>query len=465
MTVSPKPSQMIQAMPQSQEAPLPQIEWDETTRHWWRFDPRARSMTHRTSGEKVVYRGRVSATGNLLENDRRGVPGGSPSQTWARFDYVFGDRTYPMLIEHRRVRYPNPWPERYTRPPYNAGPAEILDLSVWHLDHIRSAQLWRQENPRLAPTSYPEGAPYTLWRLADRAMVDAALLWPSFDGMPKADEIAINGGWLNGAWASSFYRRCGPDDPDWFRKLPASLELPGVRKPALALSEYTTAIPFAESPRWERVRGEAIGLHGERFDYPAALLRNASDGTLIGEAAGKHSYRFHERAGAIVVLRDPLYVTSLMTSSSEPNKLEGWPGTGVLAPDASWNLMLDGRCALGLTGSVRKPPSFVGKSVIVRDSISNDHETPSRYSADSVAHPLLSYDLWQWLYDCYLTALPFSSGFRGSGIASVTQGDIGRVYISGGFVGGIQILTTEVRLKLDVPSDTKHSSSWAPFFE
>jgi hypothetical protein len=296
-------------------------------------------------------------------------------------------------------------------------------------------------------------------------MVDAALLWPSFDGMPKADEIAINGGWLNGMWTSAFYRRCGPENPEWFRGLPASLHMPGIRKPALPLSEYTATIPFAESPRWERVMGEAIGLHGERLGHPAALLCNTSDGTLIGEAAGKHSYRLHEQVGAIVVLRDPLYVASLMTSSPEPNKLEGWPGTSVLAPDASWNLMLDGRCALGLTGSGRKPPSFIGKPVIARDSISNEHESSLQYSADSVVHPLLSYDLWQWLYDCYLTALPFSCGFRDSGITPVTQGDIGRVYLLGGFVGGIQMLATEIRLKLELPRDIAKKTSWAPFFE
>jgi hypothetical protein len=61
--------------------------------------------------------------------------------------------------------------------------------------------------------------------------------------------------------------------------------------------------------------------------------------------------------------------------------------------------------------------------------------------------------------------LPFCHGFRDSGIATVTQGDIGRVYLLGGFVGGIQILATEVRLKLELPSDIARKTSWAPFFE
>jgi hypothetical protein len=63
-----------------------------------------------------------------------------------------------------------------------------------------------------------------------------------------------------------------------------------------------------------------------------------------------------------------------------------------------------------------------------------------------------------------LNALPFSPGFEEEDLgAGMVQGDYGQIKIVGGFVGGIQRLTTELRLKLELPSD-EENTRWTKFF-
>ena len=90
-------------------------------------------------------------------------------------------------------------------------------------------------------------------------------------------------------------------------------------------------------------------------------------------------------------------------------------------------------------------------------------EMPS-YDPAAITHVLSCYGSWRFIYDCLLNALPFCPGFAEQDFESdVVLGDCGQLKIVGGFVGGIQRLTTEVRLKLELPSDTE-ATTWSKFF-
>jgi hypothetical protein len=434
--------------------------WYGSFRHWWEDAGDEPAMFHRASGEKIVFREEVSPeviAGLCKHSDVVPVKSATANR-WARFDYVFAGQSYPFLIEIRRVRYPNPYPDRYAQPPYNGIREPVLDLTVWRLDHILSAMVWQSEQHPNDTSDAPP--PYTLWRLAERAMVDAALLWPAKRAvLPRADELAINGGWINGNWSREIYRRHRPKDVIAFRSMPA----PSTR--TLPLSEYTTVLPFQTSPKWKEVVDASIGFSGERREDRAPLLRKRDDGTVIGKVRGEIPYRFNEYVGAIGACRDDLYVILQMISSNKINHLEGWPpgiNSGALSP--SWNVWLDGYCSMGLKGKRAGQPSFIAKAVRNLDSISLGRIAID-YSADAVSHPLMSFDLYQWLYDCLLNALPFSHGFETeTPQASERQGDVGRILIQGGYIGGMELLATEVRLKLRIPGDDD-TTSWAGFFE
>jgi len=454
---------------QTDRREMPAIEWSSTIRNWWRYEPADQAMIHRSSGETVTFRGPISveAAAELKPNSKQtsSARTSHPPAQWFRFDYEFGSEIYPMLVEQRRVRYANAWPERYARAPYNSVVEPESDLSVWRLDHIRSAQLWEQLRGSAGNSPLEPDVPYTLWRRADRAMVDAALLWPrEFSVLPPADELAVNGGWLNGLWTPDFFRRLYPRDPELFKRL-----VSGTRahcKILLPLEEYTTELPFSSSPVWENVADRSVGFYGERIEGTSPMLRNKIDGTLIARAADVPDYRSQEKTGAFVTVRDNLFVTLLMTSSEEVNLLEGWPGRNSGSVNASWNLMVFGRCAMGLVDPTRPSPAFISKRVRARDSITGRESFWFYYSDVHVDHPLLSFQLWQWLNDCFVNALPFSRGFESAQTPpAVTQGEIGRIYLDGGFIGGIHLLATEVRRKLRLPDGQGEGSSWSAFFE
>lgn len=420
--------------------------WTSTVRHWWRYEPAERAMIHRASGEKVIFRGQTS-----VENGA-----GPPVADWARFDYEYERESYPLLIEVRRVRYPNTMPDRYVRAPYNGVSEPYSNLLVWRLDHIRSGALWARESTSQVP--------YALWRRADRAMIDAALLWPREYGvLPPPDEVAVNGGWLNGSWTPDFYRRLYPRDPELYRDL--SYGRPMDCRIMLPLQDYTTKLALSASPVWESSIERSIGMHGERLEEPTCLIRNTLDGTTISKAGDiPMLYAPDRRNSCIVARRDNLYVGLLMTSSNELNLLEGWPGDSSSGVCASWNISVYGSCAMGLVDAGDGFPSFLGKMPVSRDSITDPRQRKFHYSESTVDHPLLSYDLWQWVYEVFTSSLLFSKGF-GRTPGSATQGEVGRLYFDGGFIGGLHLLATEVRRFRELPGDKGQGTSWSAFFD
>ena len=455
-------------MASTKRTPLTAPEWHDSRyddfRRCWEEAGDEPAISHRASGEKIAFRGAVSPEiiAALSRRSRSQAAARLPTNPWARFDYVFGSETYPLLIEIRQVRYPNPWPDRYVRAPYNGDREPTFNLTVWRLDHILSAALWKSErgNDGDSLEQLNEPPPYMLWRLAERAMIDAALLWPAnLAVLPAADEVAVNGGWINGTWTHEVYRRHRPEDLVAFRSRTATR---GVA--SLPLSEYTTVLPFRSSPKWESIVDASIGFHGERHEQMAPVLRNREDGTVIGSVGVNASHHWSGRVAGICTCRDDMYITLGMTSSEDVNRLEGWPGTSSAAVNASWNLMLHGYCAMGLRSENASQPSFIAKAVRSLDSIAL-RRMSLHYDGATVSHPLMSFDLYQWLYDCFLNALPFSRGFEpDTPRDSPRQGDVGRVYINAGYLGDMQILTTEIRLKLRLPSDDDETS-WSVFFD
>jgi hypothetical protein len=401
------------------------IDWDEIHRHWWRYDAQHQAMVHRVSGEMVLSVGPF---------DMRNLPGsaGSASRSerndgWHRFEYVFEGERYPILVHIFRVASPNPLfsgieePERFTED-------KIWEPSIWRVDHVRSAALWRKEhNDAPEELSFPS---YSLWRRADRAICDAALLWPrDHPGLPTADQAAVNGGWSNGTWREEFYRLLRPAER-WRGRHPAKSQLQ--RSPdlfAAPLSQYTTESSGSE-PNWAPAdvsTGMAMGN-----DVDGSIL-TLSDGDA--KRPGKH----------LVLTSVSRQFQVPCASLGDRWKLGGEPAAQ-FGPNATWVVRMNDRSAIAL---------------------------PLRI------HPLQSYELGQWLYEQLLNALPHSPGFEALGTTSqrkYRQGNCGRVVIQGGFIGGIQSLVTEIRLKLQQPGDRRilsdtliaeygPSTDWLAFFQ
>jgi len=221
----------------------------ENANYWWQYDESNASMLHMGTGEQVILRGEVDLRCRLL-------PGQEPARLaaaghnsgWYRFDYIFEDLRYPLLVGMGPFAYPTPDQQRHLYMPegeYRPGPR--MDGWIWIVDHDRSAQVWRRES---ATKSLPD---YTLWSHADEAIVATALLWRGERWKPRwqyprrkegpALEIALRGGWLNGAWRRDLRRRFGTDE-----------NLFGMDSSTISpLSAQTQPTPKASAGSWQQI--------------------------------------------------------------------------------------------------------------------------------------------------------------------------------------------------------------------
>jgi len=143
---------------------------------WWQFDGERIALTNSLTGQSVRYIGAAAA-------EECATITNSGNRTWLRFEYQDRETRYPLLVEWRNV-------------PANARPL------VWRVDHDRSAQAWRQvvNTDALHPA-------YGLWRRVDDCVTDAFACWPSHPLVGRYPTcVALNGGWLNGAWTAAFFR-------------------------------------------------------------------------------------------------------------------------------------------------------------------------------------------------------------------------------------------------------------------
>jgi hypothetical protein len=144
---------------------------------WWLFDAESSAVIHETTGQVVRLVGRLNPDEfSLTESENR---------IWMRFEYQDREARFPILIEWRNV------PSKVRGRPL-----------VWRVDYVRSAALWRRETG--ISSTHP---PYGLWRRVDDCLTDALASWPAHPKTgAKPKYIGLNGGWLNGAWASELYR-------------------------------------------------------------------------------------------------------------------------------------------------------------------------------------------------------------------------------------------------------------------
>ena len=160
------------------------IDWVD---YWWRYDAEQQAFCHVVSDEKLILRGPATVQG-------------AGAWPWYRLDYQCQSdgAFYPLLVE---VKHIEPGPSR-AGAVYASKQWTKKFFDVWRVDHDRSLGLWRAETGQ---TGLP---PYGLWRRADLAIGWAALCFPDdLQGMPRAEMLGVNGGWLNGKWRSGFFRR------------------------------------------------------------------------------------------------------------------------------------------------------------------------------------------------------------------------------------------------------------------
>lgn len=419
------------------------VEWGRSVRHWWRIHPDQPIFTHRASGEQIAYLGSL----------------GTPD--WHRFDYRHEGATYPLAVQMKRVWWPNPDAGQRLPPRYDERSPAELALHVWRVDHCRSANLWRNEvKQNVELGSEP---PYWLWRRADQAIIDAALLWPRGhpSGLRAASDVAVNGGWLNGSWSDRFFRllrRCRERYLCSHIAIPRMKPATSIRQQGLPLPDYR--IPGGEiaPPRWVCTLESAFDLHGHR-PYRRALMTNPVDDAAVVVSSGSIQQVERLPWPVLVVLRDKIAWATRVQAHGRGSDPE------ILLPRAAeWTVLIDHYCSITHDATDSKPTitAWLGKPVAAFDGIGR--ATLPSYDPTVIRHPLSSYQSWRFLYDCFLNALPFCPGFEEEDFGSdMIHGDVGQLTVVGGFVGGIQGLTTELRLNVELPSDTENTA-WTKFF-
>jgi hypothetical protein len=224
---------------------------------WWRFNSDASAMHHLVTGQSVRLVGGAPPEPTVPFTN-------SQNRIWLRFDYQDRETTYPLLVEWRNV-------------PGHGRPL------TWRVDHERSARLWRLV--RNADAEYP---PYGLWRRVDDCIINAFSCWPSAPTTGRYPTgLALNAGWLNGKWTTSFYRATWSFGP---ARMPAALDadapillpidapapLPWVFSAAQAIDE--ASLP---DPRSWQDEPEGIAAHVHEFARAVPHLMTEDGSRLL----------------------------------------------------------------------------------------------------------------------------------------------------------------------------------------
>lgn len=415
-------------------------------RHWWRIDVSENRAVHRSSGESVSYLGKLD--GN----------------NWHRFEYRDGQATYSIAVQFKQVAHPNPDPDRYAGPPYNAGSQPELGLRIWCVDYLRSAELQRHNDTTLTGTAVQP--PFELWKRVDNAITEAGLLWPKLrsGSVAGCDEVVIRGGWLNGRWRNDYYRRLRQDE-DWKLATGArrSKSATSILRIGLPLTDYSHHANQATSSKWRCEFGPGLDRFGRLQTRRTATMREVETDTLIAVAADQNLP--HTGVTPLLVIkRDEISFAVLVKPNTRDLPIESGQIGGDLRACYSWEVVLSGWCTTASGRPQTEVVPWLGKPVASLDSIGPADLQVVRYSSREINHVLSSYQSWRWAYDSFLGALPCSPGFFETACKSeVEQGAIGQVVIRGGFVGGIQSLVTEIRFNLELPSD-RPNAGWSKFF-
>jgi hypothetical protein len=423
-------------------------DWTREVRHWWRLHPHEPIVIHRASGEQVAYIGDL------------GEPG------WHRFEYRHRDVLYPLAVEMKRIWWPNPRAGQHTGPRGDEREPDELRLFLWRVDHLRSADLWRQA--RKLEDSSDQPPPYWLWRRVDTAIIDAALLWPKKypSELKAADEVAIEGGWLNGLWRSSFFRRLRhyedfnqERDRTYLHTRPER----AIYCLGLPLTDFHLQVVDAVPPRWERVCGSAFDLYGQKT-YRQTLMKNPLLGAALTLSTGSIRSMEQLRWPVLAIAREQTIWSSQVQAYGPRPCGHALSADASIAISSDWTVFLDRYCTIARTSGDPGPVtvSWLDRPVLPFDGMARAEM--QSYDPAAITHVLSSYRSWRFAYNCLLNTLPFCPGFAEQDFESdVVLGDCGQLKIVGGFVGGIQRLTTEARLKLELPSDTE-ATTWSKLF-
>ena len=169
---------------------------------WWAFDPDTIALINKVTGERVRFVARMTGEFAPAEGE------------WLQFQYEHDGLSYPVLVEVAEIEYF-----------YNSHTRNTKRGLGWQLDHIRSAELWKKEQP-----SHNSNPGYGVWRRVDDCLTDALRFWPDATSAGRLpDRFLVSGGWLNGAW-SALWERVYLPSPDNFKGVFAEFNAENLQK-------------------------------------------------------------------------------------------------------------------------------------------------------------------------------------------------------------------------------------------
>lgn len=410
------------------------FEWNEVTRHWWRYDNAQTAMVHRASGEVITYRGPISETG------------------WHRFDYEHRDGRYPLIVELKSVSYPNPSTDSFNVPPWNAGSTPILTRRLWHVDHLKSVKTWKDE------TATSEPPPYWLWHRADIAICEAGLLWPDKCVVSSAEEISVSAGWANGQWREHYYRRIG-----WI--LPLHALLPHYRMPqgaifALPISDHVLTPRDATCSSWRTCASHFIDGAGKDIGG-RSIWMESSDGVVLAKPSDATIHFDSPRVQPLTSLWEGLYLTTPIACIDQNGRARR-----EIRPTARWYISLSSYSAIGRIESRGEGQNVAldGRRLVTRRDIFSSRKSEWKYDGAIIDRAVSSLRLWRKQFDIRMNALPYSQGLEPDSLEEpLVQGEVGTVELAGGFIGGLMGSFAQVRLSLVAKTDST-SFDWRRFF-
>lgn len=445
--------------------------------YWWTYDPAAKTYRHRAFTEEVRFVGPAA------------VADSTSVWPWFRFDYVSEAEGawYPLLVQ---VKTGQPEPYKGISQWIDwerAGLVEYEDrhaypkstFRFWRVDHDRSLALWRE-----ASGFTDELPPYGLWRRADLAIISAALCLPPASPIGTSPEmVALNGGWLNGAWHSDFFRRA---TYSWHRAsgadkcafTPAGKMKPDNIRNQFFPIEQATRIPIlASCPVWTPGEIQVLWQEPRQNDQVrvVACMREQRTGELlyasswhsVDPVTTKEAWALDlHYAGYGIVLRD-------MTD------FRYRPAEEVLADPI--NISQDfGMC--DFVHSVGTPTRAKFVSVFDIDlakSMIPDLKVAAHQIGPETAHGPGDIEPWKALrnkpfgahrwcftvHEALMHALPFSPGFDlGAPVRKAHLGERATFDFKSAETGCSWLYETTLRLKLQLPSDGD-GPGWEPLFD
>lgn len=460
----PSPRPGASAFSRRAERPDPELRRNEVP-YWWTFDAAAKRYRHRTSGEEIRLIGLADS-----------VDASGP-WPWLRFEYGHPDEKawYPLLVEIKRGE-PEPqrgiaqWVDVIKAAPFEYEDRHQFprsDFVFWRVDHDRSLELWRRETGQ--PDAYPT---YGLWRRADLAVIAAALCLPPAEGMPPADMVLLNGGWLNGQWRSEFYRRSAYS---WHRAsgagnypvLPGgTLKIGHGAQQFYAIAQYQPLPLEAPCPVW--AKGETRALWQEPKENDVLRLLPCMMEQSTGEQLYMSNWRSHDPISGKEAWQRDLHYLGYGLLQRDICDFRHRPAEQVLADPININLDFSLCDFVHCVTTPARARYFEFYDVEDAKLLLPDLKVaPHMLQEGATCDPT---DILDWrevrnrwfgaylqsfiLHEALMHGLPFSSGFdAGAPYKKQDLGERASFEFRTGETGSCWLYETTMRLRLRLPSD------------